>query len=150
MRDYVLTGDATLLEAYGEALASSATFAALPDEVAILRMTGEPPAMDGITILPRGPDDPGFSGEPEPDVTSALVSANIHIAYFEAALAEMGYLNAVNAAIAQQSAVKQRLWARATTISTSDPDVVAIADALDIDLSQVAAKAAAIQAGERD
>jgi hypothetical protein len=61
--------------------------------------------------------------------------ADIHIAWLRAALAEAGRLDAVNAAVASQGQVKQALWDYATTISRTDPDVMAIASALSIDLA---------------
>jgi deoxyxylulose-5-phosphate synthase len=54
--------------------------------------------------------------------------------WLRAALARQGKLAAVNAAVAQSTEEKQELWEYATEYRIDDPDVVAIAAALGIDL----------------
>lgn len=74
-----------------------------------------------------------------------LTPPGIHIAWLRAALAEAGVLDDVNAAVAAAGPVKQQLWDYATTITRYDADVVAIADALSIDLDIIFARAAEIR-----
>ena len=59
----------------------------------------------------------------------------IHPAWLRLALIEIDKLDAVNAAVASQGAVKATLWEYATTIAEDDADVNAIATALSIDLA---------------
>lgn len=80
---------------------------------------------------------------------SAASTAGIHKAYFRAALAAMEKLAAVDAFMATQSALKQELWAGATTIDITDKDIIAVASALDIDLAATLARAIEIRAGDR-
>lgn len=80
---------------------------------------------------------------------SAASTAGIHKAYFRAALAAMEKLEAVDAFMATQSALKQELWAGATTIDITDADIIAVASALDIDLAATLARAKEIRAGDR-
>lgn len=70
----------------------------------------------------------------------------IHMAWFRAALAEAGKLAAVNTAIASLGPVKQELWEYASAIRIDDPDVIAVAAALDIDLRATFDRAAEIKA----
>tara|TARA_R110002020_G_scaffold34066_33_gene103947 strand:- start:8922 stop:9422 length:501 start_codon:yes stop_codon:yes gene_type:complete len=74
---------------------------------------------------------------------------SIHKAYFRAALAAFDKLGDVDAAVTAAGPVKAELWAGATTIDITDPDVVAIAGALEIDVAAVLTKAREIQAGDR-
>lgn len=75
----------------------------------------------------------------------AMTPPGIHIAWLRAALAEAGVLDDVNATVAAAGPVKQQLWDYATTITRYDTDVVAIADALSIDLDLIFARAAEIR-----
>lgn len=68
-----------------------------------------------------------------------------HVAWIEAALAEIGKLEAVNAAVAAAGPVKLALWRRATTIKISDPDIAAIAAAIKIDLTALFDRADALR-----
>jgi hypothetical protein len=70
----------------------------------------------------------------------------IHVAWFKAALADMGKLDAVDAAVATLPAAKQVMWEYATSINEADADVIAIAGALKINLAAVFDKAEAIRA----
>lgn len=72
---------------------------------------------------------------------------SIHKAYLRAALASIDRLVEVDAAVQAAGSVKWELWANATTISQDDPDVAAIAAALDIDLDVVFAAARGIRGG---
>ena len=65
----------------------------------------------------------------------------IHVAWFKAALADIGKLDAVDAAVATLPAAKQVMWEYATSINEADADVVAIAGALSINLATVFDKA---------
>lgn len=97
----------------------------------------DPGLFPDLTLVEATAGGPGWSysngvfTEPEPVVP---VPSEIHIAWLRAALAEAGTLSAVNAAVASAGPVKQALWEYATTIRRNDPDVVAIAGALSIDL----------------
>jgi len=75
---------------------------------------------------------------PEPTVTA------VHIAWLEQALKEIDKLDAVNAAVAADPA-KASLWRRVVTVNRNDPDVIAVASALDIDLDTLFARADAIR-----
>jgi len=68
----------------------------------------------------------------------------VHIAWLEQALLEIGKLDAVNAAVAADP-VKASLWRRVVTVNRNDPDVIAVAAALDIDLDALFARADAIR-----
>jgi len=72
----------------------------------------------------------------------------IHIAWFKAALADMGHLDAVEAAVATLPAAKRIMWEYATSIIETDADVIAIAGALRIDLAAVFDRAEEIRAGK--
>lgn len=61
----------------------------------------------------------------------------IHIAWLRAALAEIDMLDAVNSAVAAAGPIKQQIWDYATTIPQNNPDVVAIAGALGLNLPQL-------------
>jgi golgin subfamily B member 1 len=69
----------------------------------------------------------------------------IHKAWLRAALASIERLAEVDAAVQSAGPVHWELWANATTISRDDADVVAIAEALKVDLDAVFAAARAIQ-----
>jgi hypothetical protein len=69
----------------------------------------------------------------------------IHVAWFKAALADMGKLDAVDAAVATLPAAKQVMWEYATSINEADADVIAIAGALKINLAAVFDKAETIR-----
>lgn len=77
-----------------------------------------------------------FSNRPSPPPES------LHIAWVRAALAEAGRLDEVDAAVASQGAVKKALWDFCTWVSRTDPDVLAVAAALDIDLIALYRRAA--------
>lgn len=77
---------------------------------------------------------------------TSLPETSVHKAWLRAALASAGHLPAVDAAVQQAGAVKWELWANATAIDRNDPDVVAIAAALGIDLDAVFIEARAIRA----
>ena len=100
-------------------------------------MCDDPSLFPNLTLVEATEGGPGWSyangvfTEPEPVVP---VPTEIHIAWLRAALAEEGVLDDVNAAVASAGAVKQALWEYATTIRRADPDVVAIAGALSLDL----------------
>lgn len=72
----------------------------------------------------------------------------IHIAWFKAALADLGKLDAVEAAVATLPAAKRIMWEYATSIIETDADVIAIAGALRIDLAAVFDRAEEIRAGK--
>ncbi len=97
----------------------------------------DPGLFPNLTLVEATEGGPGWSYAngvftgPEPVVP---VPSEIHIAWLRAALAEADVLGAVNAAVASAGAVKQALWEYAATIRRNDPDVVAIAGALSIDL----------------
>lgn len=65
----------------------------------------------------------------------------IHIAWLKLALEEVGKLDDVDAAVAHAGRAYQILWDYATTIRRTDPEVVAIGAALDLDLDAVFARA---------
>lgn len=83
------------------------------------------------------------------EATAEVPVTSIHKAYFRAALAAFDKLSEVDAAVTAAGPVKAELWAGATTIDITDPDVVVIAAALDIDLAAVLTRAREIQAGDR-
>lgn len=108
------------------------TDAALPPDNEIRRALADWLAAGGV-ITPYAP----------PPVTARA----IHKAYLRAALAETpGRLAAVDAAAEGAGSVTWELWANATEISEADPDVVAIAAALAIDLAALFNRAFAIRA----
>jgi hypothetical protein len=78
---------------------------------------------------------------------TAAAARSIHKAYLRAALADpaVNKLAQVDAAVQAAGPVKWELWANATTISQDDPDVNAIASALDIDLDAVFTAARALR-----
>ena len=69
----------------------------------------------------------------------------IHVAWFKAALADMGKLDAVDVAVATLPDAKQVMWEYATSINETDADVIAIAGALKINLAAVFDRAEAIR-----
>lgn len=71
----------------------------------------------------------------------------VHVAWFKAALAQMGKLATVDAAVAGLSADKRALWQFASNINDADADVKGIASALQIDLAAVFDLAEQIRAG---
>lgn len=83
--------------------------------------------------------------QPPPPPPPPLPPLSVHIAWLRAALAEAGKLDAVNAAVATAGPVKAQLWDYATTITRNDPDVVAIAAALQINLDEIFARAIEIR-----
>lgn len=97
----------------------------------------DPGLFPDLTLVEATEGGPGWSyasgvfTAPEPVVP---VPSEIHIAWLRAALAEDGALDDVNAAVASAGAVKLALWEYATTIRRADPDVVAIAGVLSLDL----------------
>lgn len=97
----------------------------------------DPGLFPNLTLVEATEGDIGWSytngvfTEPEPVIP---VPTEIHVAWLRAALAEDGVLDDVNAAVAAAGAVKLALWEYATTIRRNDPDVVAIAGALSLDL----------------
>lgn len=100
-------------------------------------MCDDPGLFPNLTLVEATEGGPGWSyangvfTEPEPVIP---VPSEIHIAWLRAALAEAEVLDDVNAAAAAAGAVKLALWEYATTIRRADPDVVAIAGALSLDL----------------
>jgi len=68
----------------------------------------------------------------------------VHIAWLEQALLEIGKLDAVNAAIAGDP-TKASLWRRVVTVSRNDRDVIEVAAALAIDLDALFSRADAIR-----
>lgn len=70
----------------------------------------------------------------------------VHAAWFRAALAEASQLDAVEAAVAEATAVERELWAYATTIRIDHPTVMAFAATLSIDLNKVFDRAEKIRA----
>jgi len=118
--------------------------------------------LDGsFTALVQGrpyhvtPDDPLFDGVSADDIAALPLEPlppsipapprSIHVAWFKAALAEMGRIDAVDAVVATLPRAKQLLWEYATTITATDADVNAIADALKINLAAVFDKAETIR-----
>jgi hypothetical protein len=79
-------------------------------------------------------------GEPAPEAPVET----IRVAYLVAALAQINKRNAVDAHISDP--VLRALWDRATEIRRDDPDMAAVAAALNVDLSDVWARARAIRA----
>lgn len=71
---------------------------------------------------------------------------SVHIAWLEAALVEIDKLASVEAAVGTASEAAQALWRRATTITETDPEVVAIANVLKIDLPALFDRANEIRA----
>lgn len=71
---------------------------------------------------------------------------SIHAAWIKAALVEIDKLASVNAAVGTASQVAQVLWDEATTITETDPEVVAIARVLEIDLPALFDRANEIRA----
>lgn len=69
----------------------------------------------------------------------------IHKAWLRAALADIGRIAELDAAVQSAGPVPWELWSNATTISQDDPDVTAIAAALNIDLAAVFTAARAIR-----
>lgn len=86
--------------------------------------------------------------EVAPSFSTPAKPREIHTAWFEAALAEMGHLDAVNAVVETLPVAKRILWKRSTSIIENDADVVAIAGALRIDLAAVFDRAEAIRSGK--
>jgi len=86
--------------------------------------------------------------EVAPSFPTPAKPREIHIAWFEAALADMGHLDAVNAVVETLPVAKRILWKRSTSIIETDADVVAIAGALKIDLAAVFDRAEEIRAGK--
>lgn len=76
---------------------------------------------------------------------TAWAETEVHAAWLKAALAEIGKLDAVNAATVKAGAVPAALWATATTIRADDRDVIAVARALDIDLPTLFRRAASLR-----
>jgi hypothetical protein len=81
-----------------------------------------------------------------PSFPSPAMPRETHIAWFRVALAAMGKLDAVNAAVATLPADKRIMWEYATSIIEADADVIAIADALNINLATVFDNAETIRA----
>lgn len=98
------------------------------------RVTGEPSVgiVDGVYVVSTAPP--------------VAPPRSVHIAWLEAALAEIDKLASVEAAVGTASPAAQALWRRATTITETDPEVVAIASVLDIDLPALFDRANAIRA----
>lgn len=71
---------------------------------------------------------------------------SVHIAWLEAALVEIDKLASVEAAVGTATPAAQALWRRATTITEIDPEVVAIARVLGIDLPALFDRANEIRA----
>lgn len=86
-----------------------------------------------ITIVPVRP--------PEPRIILA--------GWFKAAISQLGYTAAVAGAVSLQPEWKQILWNAATHIREDDADVIAIATALNINLSAVFDRAEEIRAAVR-
>jgi hypothetical protein len=107
--------------------------ASLPPDTEIRRMLVEWLA-DGGVIAP-------YVAPPAPP-------REIHIAWFKATLADLGFLDAVETAVATLPAAKRIIWEYATSIIEIDADVVAIAAALRIDLAAVFDRAEAIRSGK--
>lgn len=96
---------------------------------------------DGSIASAHGDAQPGYAEETLDDAAGELaewfVSAAIAPVPQEAssgqiivALAELDWLNAVDAAVAQAGSLEQRLWARASRFPRNDVMVVAIATAI--------------------
>lgn len=112
----------------------------------------DPGLFPDLTLVEATEGGPGWSytngvfTEPEPVIP---VPSEIHIAWLRAALAEADVLGAVNAAVTSAGPVKQVLWRDATTIRRNDPDVVAIAGALSLDLDALFIRADEIRSGRQ-
>lgn len=95
-----------------------------------------------------------LSPEEEAEIRSRWAEADkpkpvvVHAAWFRAALAEIGAVENVNRAVAAQGPVAATLWEYATTIRSDDPDVIAVAAAVGVDLSALFARALEIR-GQR-
>ena len=83
-----------------------------------------------------------------PSFPTLVPPREIHTAWFEAALADMGHLDAVNAVVETLPAAKRILWKRSTSIIETDDDVMRIASSLRIDLAAVFDRAEAIRSGK--
>ena len=99
----------------------------------------------GVALVPSDVAGPGWAYDgadfAPPVIPPAEPPGEVHMAWLRAALAEADKLGAVDAAVASQGAVKQALWDYATWVSRTDPDVVAIAGALRIDLEALFTRA---------
>lgn len=109
-----------------------------------------PDVLPGLTlVLPKGGSDIGWTWDGQNYSPPAPVPPSppdeTHAAWLRAALAEAGKLDAVDAAVEAAGPVKLALWQYATTIRRDDPDVMAIAGALKIDLAALFLRADAIR-----
>jgi hypothetical protein len=95
--------------------------------------------------VPYAPDHAGQIWDGSGWGAIPVAPREIHVAWFKAALADMGKLNAVDAAVATLPAAKQVMWEYATSINEADADVIAIASALKINLAAVFDKAETIR-----
>ena len=86
--------------------------------------------------------------EVAPSFPTPAKPREIHIAWFKAALADLGFLDAVETAVATLPTAKRIMWEYATSIIEIDADVIAIAGALRIDLAAVFNRAEEIRAGK--
>lgn len=112
----------------------------------------DPGLLPNLTLVEATEGGPGWSyanGVFTPGEPSIPVPSEIHIAWLRAALAEAGALESVNAAVGAAGPVKQVLWQDATTIRRNDPDVVAIAGALSLDLDALFIRADEIRSGRQ-
>lgn len=110
------------------------------------------------TFIPWGPEGPIGGGEawhewedagrstPAPYVAPPSPARSIHVAWFRAALADAGKLDAVETAVGTLARSKQILWEYASEVSEADADVKAVAAALKIDLAAIFDAAEALRA----
>lgn len=103
----------------------------------------------GTLVIPSEVGAPGWTYDGStfhrPVSPQIEAPADVHVAWLRAALAEAGKLDQVDAAVTSKGAVKKALWDYATSISRSDPDVIAVATALSIDLAALFLRADAIR-----
>jgi hypothetical protein len=90
------------------------------EEVALSQLMSAPNG--GITFV-----DGAFTALPVPPPP---VPGNATAGNFIKALAELGWLDAVDQAVAQADALSQRLWARASSFDRHDPMLIAVATAI--------------------
>jgi hypothetical protein len=120
-------------------------YVTLPGVYATLRLSGADVDVSSITAANPPAGVPGFGPLPAPVPTPPR---EIHVAWFKAALADMGKLDAVDTAVATLPATKQVMWEYATSINETDTDVIATAKALKINLAKVFDRAETIRTGK--
>jgi hypothetical protein len=102
-------------------------------------------ALGDLERVGEPPDDPRLDARPYRMPAAPAVPAATHAAWLRLALHDLGRLADVEAAVAQAGGATEVLWRSATTISRADPEVVAIGQALTIDLDSLFVRAEAIR-----